>query len=77
MISGFVLAKPGEKISKSKNNASNSPLALIENYSADAIRYWAASNKLGTDTFFSEDEMKGSRRFLTKLYNAANLQLCS
>ena len=75
MISGFVLAKPGEKISKSKNNASNSPLALIETYSADAIRYWAASNKLGTDTFFSEDEMKGSRRFLTKLYNAAKFTI--
>ena len=71
MISGFVLAKPGEKISKSKNNATQSPLTLIKTHSADAIRYWAANNKLGTDTFFSEEEMKVSKRFLTKLYNAA------
>ena len=71
MISGFVLAKPGEKISKSKNNASASPKALIETYSADALRYWAANSKLGTDTFFSSDELKASKRFLTKLINAA------
>ncbi len=71
MISGFVLAKPGEKISKSQNNASGSPMALIENYSADAVRYWAAGGKLGTDTFFSEAELNYSRRFINKLYNAA------
>lgn len=71
MISGFVLAKPGEKISKSKSNASDSPMALIENHSADAIRYWAANSKLGTDTFFSEEELKISKRFINKLYNAA------
>ncbi len=71
MISGFVFAKPGEKISKSKNNASDSPLALIETHSADAIRYWAASSKLGTDTFFSDEELKISKRFINKLYNAA------
>ena len=71
MISGFVLAKPGEKISKSKDNASNSPIELIETHSADAIRYWAANSKLGTDTFFSEDELKISKRFINKLYNAA------
>ncbi len=71
MISGFVLAKPGEKISKSKNNAGSSPLALIEAHSADAIRYWAANSRLGTDTFFSEEELRLSKRFLNKLYNAA------
>jgi valyl-tRNA synthetase len=75
MISGFVLAKPGEKISKSKNNASNSPVQLIETHSADAIRYWAANAKLGTDTFFNEEELKISKRFITKLYNAASFAI--
>lgn len=70
MISGFVLAKPGEKISKSKHD-SNSPMALIETHSADAIRYWSANSKLGTDTFFSEEELNISKRFINKLYNAA------
>lgn len=71
MISGFVLAKPGEKISKSKGNGAESPFALIETHSADAIRYWSANSKLGTDTFFSEDELKISKRFIQKLYNGA------
>ena len=57
MICGFVLAKPGEKISKSKGNAKLTPQALIETYSADVIRYWAASARLGTDTYFDQQEM--------------------
>lgn len=75
MISGFVLAKPGEKISKSKHQDSHSPMGLIETHSADAIRYWSANSKLGTDTFFSEEELKISKRFITKLYNAAKFAL--
>jgi valyl-tRNA synthetase len=72
MICGFVLAKKGEKISKSKNNAASSPRELIERHSADSLRYWAAGAKLGTDTMFSEEELKVSKRFLTKLWNAAS-----
>ena len=75
MISGFVLAKPGEKISKSKNNDSHSPMSLIETHSADAIRYWAANSKLGTDTFFGEDELKIAKRFINKLYNASKFAI--
>ena len=47
----------------------------IENHSADAMRYWAASSKLGTDTFFSEEELKASKRFINKLYNAAKFAM--
>ncbi len=75
MISGFVFAKPGEKISKSKNNASSSPMTLIEEHSADAIRYWAANSKLGTDTFFSDEDLKISKRFINKLYNASKFAI--
>ncbi|MCM1120649.1 MAG: valine--tRNA ligase [bacterium] len=75
MISGYVLAKPGEKISKSKNNASSSPMALIEAHSADAIRYWTAGSKLGTDTFFCADDLRIAQRFLNKLYNAARFAI--
>ena len=75
MISGFVLAKPGEKISKSKGNGADAPMALIETHSADAVRYWAANSRLGTDTFFSEDELKLSKRFIQKLYNAAKFAI--
>lgn len=75
MICGFVMAKKGEKISKSKNNSESSPMQLIQSYSADAIRYWASGTKLGTDTMYSEEEMTQSRRFLTKLWNAAKFTL--
>jgi valyl-tRNA synthetase len=71
MICGFVLAKKGEKISKSKNNSDNAPGALIEKHSADVIRYWAANSRLGTDTFFSPDELGIARRFVIKLWNAS------
>ncbi len=75
MICGFVLAKKGEKISKSKSNSQLSPAALIENHSADAIRYWAANSKLGTDTFFSADDLTIAKRFITKLWNSAKFAI--
>lgn len=75
MICGFVLAKKGEKISKSKNNSVMEPSELIAKYSADAVRYWAANNKLGSDTWFSEDEIAQSSRLITKLWNAGKFTL--
>ncbi len=71
MICGYVLAKKGEKISKSKNNSGLSPTELIDTHSADVIRYWAANSRLGIDTFFASDELSIARRFITKLWNAA------
>ncbi|GAB6109124.1 valine--tRNA ligase [Fusibacter bizertensis] len=71
MICGFVLAKKGEKISKSKSNAAQSPSQLIEAHSADALRYWVAGAKLGTDTFFDAEELTISKRLINKLWNAS------
>ncbi|MEL7648111.1 MAG: valine--tRNA ligase [Sedimentibacter sp.] len=75
MICGFVLAKKGEKISKSKSNSEFSPKLIIENHSADVIRYWAANSKLGSDTFFSVDELTIAKRFITKLWNASKFSI--
>lgn len=76
MICGFVLAKKGEKFSKSKGNAKLSPQELIDTYSADVIRYWAANARLGTDMFFDQNEMQDmSRRFITKLWNSSKFVL--
>lgn len=76
MICGFVLAKPGEKISKSKDNSKLSPRELINQYSADAIRYWAANARLGIDTYFDIQEMcDASNRLMTKLWNSAKFVL--
>lgn len=68
-ISGHVLAGK-EKISKSKENASNSPEKLIEEFSADAVRFWAAGGKLGIDTLFDVAKLKNGQRTATKLWNA-------
>ena len=75
MVCGFVMAKKGEKISKSKDNAEALPEEIIARHSADTIRYWAANSKLGTDTMFSEEELQISVRFLTKLWNASRFSI--
>jgi len=71
MISGFVMAGKGEKISKSKGNSKVEPLKLIEQYSADVIRYWAGSGRLGTDISFSEETLLRGRKLINKLWNVS------
>ena len=71
MISGFVMASKGEKISKSKGNSKVEPLSLIDQYSADVIRYWAASGRLGTDIVFSEETLLRGKKLVNKLWNVA------
>ena len=73
MISGFVMAGKGEKISKSKGNTKNDPFKLIEEYSADVIRYWAASGRLGTDITFSEETLLRGKKLINKIFNASKL----
>jgi len=75
MICGFILAKKGEKISKSKSNNELDPEYLIATHSADTLRYWTAGARLGTDTYFSSDELPVSKRFITKLWNASKFAI--
>lgn len=71
MISGFVMAGKGEKISKSKNNASFTPESILEKYSADLFRYWAGTGRLGTDIIFSEETIERGKKLINKIYNVA------
>ncbi len=68
-ISGFVTLK-GEKMSKSKGNIIR-PQEVIDNYGADALRFWAASSKLGKDFDYQEKDVVAGKRFITKLLNAS------
>ena len=71
MISGFVMANKGEKISKSKGNSKHDPIDLINEFSADVIRYWAGTGRLGTDIVFSDETLLRGKKLINKLWNVS------
>ncbi len=69
MISGWCLAEDKTKMSKSKGNVVT-PTELIQQQGTDAVRYWAATSRLGQDTAYSPDLLKIGKKLVTKLWNA-------
>jgi valyl-tRNA synthetase len=70
MISGHGLDEQGRKISKRLGNYIP-PEKIIEEYGADAVRYWATGAMLGQNLRFSLDEIKMGRKTTVKLWNVA------
>jgi valyl-tRNA synthetase len=71
MISGFVMAGKSEKMSKSKSNASSDPITLVDNYSADVVRYYGGTGKLGLDTVFDQNMFDRGRKLVNKIWNVS------
>jgi len=71
MISGYGLSAERRKISKSKAHNEADPMELMEQESADALRYWATSGRTGGDSPLSMETIANGRRLVTKLWNAS------
>ncbi|MDD5098111.1 MAG: valine--tRNA ligase [Candidatus Pacebacteria bacterium] len=70
MVSGHGLDEQGKKISKRLGNYVPSD-KLVEEWGADAIRYWATGAGLGQNLRFNPIEIKKGKQITTKLWNVA------
>jgi len=71
MVSGHGLDEHGKKISKRLGNYVPSD-QLVDEWGADAIRYWATGAGLGQNLRFNPKEIKKGKQITTKLWNVAN-----
>ncbi len=75
LIHGLIRDKDGRKMSKSLGNGVD-PMDVIEDYGADALRYFLTTNSSpGMDLRYDEEKVKSSWNFINKLWNASRFVL--
>lgn len=72
MMGGFILAPDGTPMHASRNNVID-PLEVLDEYGADALRYYAATCALGKDNAFRWKDVTEGVRFTRKLWNVEKL----
>jgi valyl-tRNA synthetase len=75
LISGFVQDPDRKKLSKSAGNSPDDPMAIIGEFGADAVRYWASGERPGMDLALDRNQFKVGRRLATKILNASRFVL--
>jgi valyl-tRNA synthetase len=68
MIHGFIMAPDGTPMHSSLGNVID-PIPILEEYGADALRYYASTCSLGEDNAFREKDVRHGKKLLTKLWN--------
>jgi valyl-tRNA synthetase len=73
-ISGWVVDPDRDKLSKSRGNVV-APGDAIDRYGPDALRYWTAGGRYGTDITWDEQRLRVGRRLAIKVLNASRFVL--
>lgn len=75
LIHGLIRDEQGRKMSKSLGNGVD-PMDVIEEYGADALRYFlATSSAPGMDLRFDDEKVKSTWNFINKIWNASRFVL--
>ncbi|MBI0584663.1 MAG: valine--tRNA ligase [Methanomassiliicoccus sp.] len=68
MIHGFIMSPDGTPMHSSLGNVID-PVPILQEYGADALRYYACTCALGEDNAFREKDVIHGKRLATKLWN--------